>query len=215
MTKRRVRRIRNTGLMRVLRLEVGGYDHNFSYVLMDGGEAALIDPTGSWEMIRRTLVSEGASHIRYILITHGHVDHFGALDAVERTFPDAEICGHPENPAARRKLADGEVLPLGGTSIETLFTPGHSRDSVCYLCGGTALFTGDTLFVDCVGFARKPESMYSSLNRIAGLSGDITIYPGHDYGRVPCRTLAEEKRENQYLNCRTLEAFKIQLKELV
>lgn len=201
--------------MRVLQLSVGGYDHNFSYVLEDGGEAALVDPAGSWGMIRRELAVGGLLVLRYILLTHGHADHSEALEEAAHDFPDAEICGHPGNPAVQRRLADGEVLPLGGTSIEVLFTPGHSRDSVCYLFDRSALFTGDTLFVDCVGFARKPEALHDSLKRLAKLPGRTVIYPGHDYGRVPFRPLAEEKRENPYLGCSTLEEFKIQLKESV
>ena len=197
-----------------MQLSVGGFDHNFSYAVGDG-ETALIDPTGAWQVISDALSENGMSTVRYILLTHGHCDHMEELETSKRTFPEAEVCGHPGNRAVSRKLADGETLPLGTSSIEVLFTPGHSADSVCYLCDNSALFTGDTLFVDCVGFARKPESLYSSLRRISKLPGNVTVYPGHDYGRVPFRTLAEEKRENPYLGLPTLEEFKIQLKELV
>ena len=200
--------------MRVLQLSVGGFDHNFSYAVGDD-ETALIDPAGSWQVICDALAGAGISQVRYILLTHGHSDHLEDLEAAKRAFPEAEVCGHPGNRAACRKLADGETLPLGSSSVEALFTPGHSPDSVCYLCDRSALFTGDTLFVGCVGFARKPESMYSSLKRLSKLPGNITVYPGHDYGSVPFRTLAEEKLDNPYLGCPTLEEFKVQLKELV
>lgn len=203
-----------SGSMRVLQLAVGGFDHNFSYAIGDE-DTALIDPTGAWQVIEGALAGAGISSVRHILLTHGHSDHREALEAALRAFPEAEVCGHPGNSAAHRHLADGETLSLGKNSIEVLYTPGHSRDSVCYLCDRSALFTGDTLFVGCIGFAPRPESMYSSLKRLAKLPGDITVYPGHDYGRVPFRTLAEEKRENPYLGIPTLEEFKIQLKELI
>ena len=200
--------------MRVLQLAVGGFDHNFSYVI-GSGDAALVDPAGSWQLIREALDAGGISSIRYILLTHGHTDHFDALKEAKRDFPDAEVCGHPDNRAASRKLADGEELSFAHGTVKVFFTPGHSRDSVCYLCDNSALLTGDTLFVDYVGIARDPDLLYDSLRRIAALPGELVIYPGHDYGVVPFRTLAEEKRLNRYLRCRTLEEFKLQLKESV
>jgi glyoxylase-like metal-dependent hydrolase (beta-lactamase superfamily II) len=200
--------------MRVMQLAVGGFDHNFSYLVADpDGEAVLIDPTGDLEVLRFAWLN-ARPRVRYILVTHGHGDHVERLAEAREAFPDAEVCGHPGNRYVTRKLADGEVLAVGSGSIETLYTPGHSRDSACFLADGEALFTGDTLFMDYVGFARKPETLYSSLRRIAKLDGGITIYPGHDYGNVPHRSLAEEKRVNRFLNCPTSDEFKNQLKDM-
>lgn len=197
-----------------MQLAVGGFDHNFTYLGTDGGEALLVDPTGDAGVIDSALETLAEPRLRYILVTHGHGDHVEALEHMRRFHPEAEVCGHPGNRYVDRKLADNETLTFGGTRVEALYTPGHSRDSVCYLADRRFLFTGDTLFVDYVGFARKPETLYSSLKRIAKLPGDLTICPGHDYGRVPQRTLAEEKRENRFLNCPTLEEFKQQLKDM-
>ena len=197
-----------------MQLAVGGYDHNFTYLGADGGEALLIDPTGDAGTVNSALGSLPGIKLRYILVTHGHADHVGLLDEMHRRYPEAELCGHPGNRCAERKLADHETLALGGSSIETLYTPGHSRDSVCYLADRRYLFTGDTLFVDYVGFARRPDTLYSSLKRIAKLPESVTVYPGHDYGSVPHRTLAEEKRHNRFLNCPTLEEFKHQLEDM-
>ena len=200
--------------MKVFQLAVGGFDHNFTYLGTDGGEALLIDPTGDAETVDAALENLPEVRMRYILVTHGHADHVGLLDEMRRRYPEAEVCGHPGNRYVSRKLADNETLPLGPGAVETLYTPGHSRDSVCYLANRAALFTGDTLFMDYVGFARKPEVLYSSLKRLAKLPESLTVYPGHDYGSVPHRTLAEEKRSNPYLNCATAEEFKTKLKDM-
>jgi len=205
----------HTGFMRVWQLSVGGFDHNLSYlVTADGGEALLIDPTGSWDVIRTALAEAEVARLDHVFLTHGHADHVANIPEVKRLFPHVEVCGHPGNSVAERHLADGECLEAGGSTVEILYTPGHSRDSVCYLADRSALFTGDTLFIDSTGFARKPEGLYSSLKRIGKLPGSVTIYPGHDYGCVPFRKLEEEKRLNPYLACKTYDEFKIQLKEL-
>lgn len=200
--------------MQLRQLAVGGFDHNFSYLIYDGTSGVAVDPAGDPEFLRDAIAESGIKNIGQILLTHEHPDHCDALMSLKNAFPHAEICGHPGNRVAVRHLSDGESVRCGDCLIKTLFTPGHSRDSVSYLVNDEALLTGDTLFVDCVGFARKPDSLYSSLKRISKLSEKIVIYPGHDYGCVPFRTLAEEKRCNPYLACRDLTEFKNQLKEL-
>ena len=200
--------------MELRQLAVGGFDHNFSYLVYDGDVGAAVDPAGSAELLCNAIADAGIKILNYILLTHGHADHRDALAGLLENFPDAEVCGHPGNSSAVRHLSDGEELRLGNCVIETLFTPGHSRDSVCYLVDSGMLLTGDTLFVDYVGFAKSSEGLYSSLKRIAKLPGKLVIYPGHDYGSVPFRTLAEEKRLNPYLACRDLTEFKTKLKDL-
>ncbi|MDD3885983.1 MAG: MBL fold metallo-hydrolase [Victivallaceae bacterium] len=204
-------------MFKVKQLAVGGFDHNFSYlVVAENGDAVLIDPTGDVETIRAAVAAAGAITPRWILLTHGHLDHWEALGEAQIFFA-APVAAHPCCQAeAGHRLRNGEKLPFGDGFIEAIFTPGHSRDSVCYrLSDDSALFTGDTLFVGCVGFCRSKEMFDSLTRRIIPLNDNLMVYSGHDYGSVPCRTLGEEKRSNPYLRCPSLEDFKQEMKKLV
>ena len=90
------------------------------------------------------------------------------------------------------------MIRLGETEIQVLATPGHTRGGVCYLCGN-ALFTGDTLFRLSCGRTDFPggssTEMRASLQRLAALAGDYTVYPGHGQAS----TLDFERRYNTYL----------------
>lgn len=205
-----------TDLFKVEQLAVGGFDHNFSYLIAGpGGEAALVDPTGDAAVIRRAVSAHAGLKPQYILLTHAHRDHTEAVAAC-RSFFAAPVLAHPASryPGAF-PLIDGQMLPLGsGGGIEVLFTPGHTPDSACYrLSDDRGLFTGDTLFVGCCGYC-EPAPMFESLKRLLQLADGNIIYSGHDYGATPTATLGEERRRNPYLNCRDLETFKEELKKL-
>ena len=200
----------------VHQLAVGGFDHNFSYLAFaSNGDALLDDPTGDAEVIRRAVEAAGSITPRYILLTHGHLDHTQAVGEALGFFP-SEVVAHPNHPlAGRTRLRDGQLLPFGETAVEAIFTPGHTRDSVCYrFADDSAVFTGDVLFVGCIGFCRSKEMYNSLMKKILPLADSLVVYSGHDYGPVPFRTLGEEKKLNPYLNCHSLEEFKAELQHL-
>ena len=166
---------------------------------------------------RPAIVKKSAGPLtpRYILLTHGHQDHSECLGEVCSFFP-AGIASHPNHPLSGRiKLHDGMRLPFGGGWIEAIAMPGHTRDSIAFrLSDDSALFTGDTLFVDCIGFCRSKDMFDTITKKLLPLPDGLVVYSGHDYGSVPFRTLGEEKKFNPYLNCPTLEAFRQQLRHL-
>ena len=191
-------------------LSKGGFDDNFSYLLTSpDGSAAVIDPCAGCAA-HPALLDKDKYNFKYILLTHGHSDHFDALDEVRRLLPDVPVCAHRQfNGVCDIKLKDGATLPLGEYSIEVMYTPGHSRDSLAYICSqDNALFTGDTLFVGCIGFCRSPEAMADSLEKLLALPGELIVYSGHDYGTVPFRTLAEERCDNPEITPEYLEKLR-------
>ena len=198
----------------VQQLQVGGFDHNLSYLVTSGADAVLIDPAGDLDIIRAALPENFQA--KYILLTHGHPDHAGETEQVRKFFP-APVMGHPKcGVRGALPLADRDVLPLGDgdETIEVWYTPGHSRDSVCYLLDGDlGIFTGDTLFVDYVGFG-KPDALFDSLSRLKKLPEWIKVFPGHDYGSKPVSTLGDEKRTNPYFRCETEAEFLEKMKDL-
>ncbi len=139
-----------------------------------------------------------------VLLTHGHYDHIGAVDAVCARY-GIPVYLHPADapkltdPAlnvgaefgfdVRVKtkplfVEDNQVLRLAGMDIRVLHTPGHSAGSVCYLLPENAgLLCGDTLFNGGYGrydFADGDfTALKNSLRRILYLHPRIPAYPGH------------------------------------
>ncbi len=194
----------------VKQLKAGGFDDNFSYLLhhAGSGDAVLVDPCGDIRVIEAAINACGAVKPEYILLTHGHHDHTSAVSAV-REFFNAPVLAHPVCTFPHeRTLHDREKLPFGNLDIEVLFSPGHSADSVCYhLTDDSAVFTGDTLFIDCCGYC-KPEKMFKTMREVLyPLNDSNIVYSGHDYGHVPFATLGEEKQTNPYLYIKELNEF--------
>ncbi len=201
-------------MTKVIQLAVGGLDDNFSYLAVSDGCALIVDPCGDVSKIDAAARAAKAKPA-YILITHGHRDHISGL-AEAKSFFNAPVVGHPACPAnCDISVSDRQQLPFGGTSIECLHTPGHSQDSVCYrLLDGSALFTGDTLFIDCCGYC-EARAMFRTMREVLlPLPDSLPVYSGHNYGHVPWETLGAQKASNPYLRAADFEAFKRELKNL-
>ena len=96
-------------------------------------------------------------------------------------------------------VQDGMALSFGGLSLRVIATPGHTRGSVCYLCGDT-LFSGDTLFDGDVGRTDLAESvpaqMAQSLARLGReVPPGVQVLPGHE----GFTTMAGQLAHNRWL----------------
>lgn len=181
----------------------------------------MIDPGGSPELILSVLYGLTAQ-VRYILNTHGHVDHIGANRQLKRR-TGAEICIHHADsemlidarrnfshllaipitsPPADRLLQGGEIIPVGELQLRVIHTPGHSPGGISLVSDGL-VFTGDTLFAGSIGRWDFPGASYNLLlasvrNKLLVLDEEMAVYPGHG----PISTIGTERRENPFFTGR-------------
>ena len=186
------------------KLVVGPYASNCYIVGSEKTkEGIIIDPGDDAEKILKT-VEESGLKIKLIVITHGHVDHVGAVDKV-RTATEAEAAIHANDAGGREEetgklkfFNGGETIEVGELRFTVLHTPGHSAGGIS-LYGHGVLFTGDTLFNYGIGRYDLPDSSLSqltnSLNKLLSLPDDTIVLPGHG----PDTTIGTEKRGNPFL----------------
>lgn len=164
-------------------IKVGSLQTN-CYIIIDkkSSEAIVIDPGDEADKIIPEL--EGLK-VKYIVLTHGHPDHFGAIDDIkEKT--GAPILAHPADNwffPPDEKLEEGDEIIVGNIILKVFYTPGHTEGGICLYTQGH-LFAGDTLFKQWHGRVDLPggsmSKMKKSLERLATLPDDTKVYPGHD-----------------------------------
>ena len=129
--------------------------------------AALIDPELSQIDRYLALAARDGLRFHYLIDTHTHADHFSATRQLARQL-DVPVVMHRASPApfVDLHLQGGELLVVGQLRLQSLHTPGHTRDSMC-LCVEDRVFTGDTLLIGATG-ARTVDhdaaALYESLS---------------------------------------------------
>lgn len=172
------------------------------YFAGDKNELFVIDP-GSDADVLINKIKENGYKVKYILLTHCHFDHIGAIEALKKE-TGAKIgifAGEKEhflNPSftlssyfgdAKKEnepdftFSDGEILKSGKYGFKVIHTPGHTSGSVCFLADKT-LFSGDTLFYLSFGRYDFPSGNLSDLSKSINdklfmLDDDVVCYPGH------------------------------------
>ncbi len=213
--------------------------NTWTYLVSDPAsrEAAIIDPvldfdpksgrtsTTSAQLVL-SAVRERGLHVRWIIETHAHADHFSAghwltpqlpaavlaigegIRKVQKTFrPIFNLGDHfpVDGSQFDHLFTDGERFTLGAIECCVIPVPGHTNDSVAYLVGN-ALFTGDSLFMPDGGTARcdfpggDAATLYQSIQRLYTLPDDTRVFVCHDYGpggrALQCETTIGEQKRS-------------------
>jgi glyoxylase-like metal-dependent hydrolase (beta-lactamase superfamily II) len=207
--------------LRVLVETVGPFAEN-AYFLVDpeSRQTAAIDPGDEPERLLEIVRAERLD-VRWILGTHCHIDHVGAVAALKEAtgapyhihaadrflldgVPEqAALFGllPPPIPEVDGYIEEGSLFHLGPSRIpiRTVETPGHSPGSVSFLVGD-AIFSGDALFHGGIGRwdlpgGSLPALLESIREKLLALPDDTRVYPGHG----GATTIGLERRTNPYL----------------
>jgi glyoxylase-like metal-dependent hydrolase (beta-lactamase superfamily II) len=187
------------------------------YIVYDirGKQGVVIDPGDDAENILDAVKGLDIK-VNYILATHGHFDHVGAVSPLRRALKtkflahkeDLFFLEDGENAARRwginieqppnpdRFIEDGDKIEYGEFELEVLHTPGHSPGGVSFL-QDRMLFAGDTLFKGSIGRTDFRQGSFEDLlksikTRLFPLPDETIVYTGHG----PITTIGDEKKYN-------------------
>lgn len=184
------------------------------YVVSKSNKAIVIDP-GSRGTSVMNYIRENNLEVEGILLTHGHWDHIGGVDAFVKAYhvpvyidscdegmlKDTNLNCAPYKDVMIQanvnhyKIGFNEV---GSFKFEAIYAPGHSEGSTMLLFD-ELLFSGDVLFYMSIGRCDLPtgsnSKMQNTLNKIKRMDPSLKVYPGH--GEMT--TLQFELMHNPYL----------------
>jgi len=193
-----------------------------SYILASDDQAMVIDPSVEPNVYAQ-LAETRNWKVRYVLDTHIHADHLSRgrqlaeLLNAELVLPVNGRATFPFTP-----LVDGQTLRIGQAEVIAFHTPGHTPESTSYFLNETAVFTGDTLFLNGVG---RPDlhndseqrqaaahMLYRSVQRLLALGPRTLILPGHTdhsvaFDEVPIAASVDQVRANNKLLAGDEETF--------
>ncbi len=200
--------------MEVTKVIVGDMQVN-SYIVSNRIDAVVIDPGDEYEKI---IKAAQGKNIKAVLLTHGHFDHTGAVNELQKNGAKVYISENDENmlsdsfaclaapfgfPFNKIKadytLNDNDILELCDIKFRVILTPGHTTGSVCFLVNDI-LFSGDTLFQQSIGRTDFPDGDFETISKsikekIYTLSENTKVYPGHG-GET---TVEKEKQSNPFV----------------
>jgi len=164
-----------------------------NFFLLQVGEKYIVIDTGSDSIQTENELQKlgiSANDVVALLLTHSDWDHVGSLHLfhnatlytgdtefqyaeASRFAPAFEL---PDIP--HQIMADGEIIELYGRTIQCIYTPGHTSDSVCFLIDGEYLFVGD-LYVtpDLARYDKELQILYRE--KMLGIDGVEYIFTGH------------------------------------
>jgi hydroxyacylglutathione hydrolase len=186
----------------------------------EAGEAIVIDPGDEVSRIHRRL-TELKLKLKQSLITHAHIDHVGGALKLKRLtgaliflnendLPQLKIMSAqaawlgvptPETAPPDESLIDGMRVGLDRCPAEVLYTPGHTKGSIClHFAPMKMLIAGDTLFAGSIGRTDLPGGNFDQIidsikTRLLALPDETKVLPGHG----PATTIGEERQSNPFI----------------
>ncbi len=193
-------------IMKTIRAQVGNTDmFTNMYIIADENtkEGVLIDAGGGIDKIVN-FIENMQIKLKYIILTHCHVDHVAGLRALRKEYPRVPIVINAEDAYgladasinmcellgvennflnADITVKEGDILKFGDLEALVIHTPGHTAGSMSILIKD-ALFSGDTLFKGTRGrtdlkTGSEREILWSIKDKLLELPEDTIVYPGH------------------------------------
>jgi len=170
--------------IQIERLELGPFRTNaYIAICQKTRDSVLIDAPAEPGTIMDSLKN---TNPKYILLTHNHMDHIGALAELQAGLK-VPLAAHaldarnlPSPPEIL--LSDSDTVSFGNLKLEVFHTPGHTPGGLCFKVG-RYLISGDTIFPGGPGRTRSPadfkQIIKSITEKIFVLPDDTQIYPGH------------------------------------
>lgn len=208
--------------MKIIKLVLGFFSVN-CYIVSEKNTCFIIDPGADPDNIENCLNSEGLKP-SFILNTHGHYDHIGAIPEIIKKYSipfymhrnEEFIIKDPEKNLSSvfgsGPLALDTCIYIDeenqdffkNTGLKIYNMPGHTPGSIIIEIQN-CLFTGDLLFRDGVGrtdlSGGNQQDMIESLKKLKKFDWRLKIFPGHGAGS----TLEYEFENNFYLSSDFLE----------
>lgn len=190
----------------------------YTYLLASGPgrEALIIDPVKEKVADYVQAVNQLDLKLVRAIDTHTHADHVTALgDLRQQTQCSTAMGEFTQAECVDEHFHEGDLLQLDGTTIQALYTPGHTDESFSFVLNPsapTAVFTGDLLLIRGTGRTDfqngDPEKSFDSItNKIFRLPDSTTVYPAHDYKGWTASSVGEEKRFNPRLAGKSREEY--------
>lgn len=198
------------------------------YILYDDSkQCVIIDPGCNNDEERKTLTdvidSSGLTPV-LLLNTHCHIDHVLGNKFVADTYelpltshrgeapvlamqPQvSSMYGIPYDPSPEitKYLEDGDKVSFGNTTLEVLYTPGHSPASISFYCREAGIVIGgDVLFQGSIGRTDLPGGDFDTLadsirTKFYTLPDETVVFCGHG----PSTTVGSEKKTNPFVTAK-------------
>jgi hydroxyacylglutathione hydrolase len=188
---------------------------NYGFLIHDPetGATAAIDTPDAEEIMRQAAAK--GWRVTDVWNTHWHPDHAGGNAAIKAK-TGAIVTGPAEveriGQAPDRIVDDGDVVKLGGMQARVLNVGGHTLGHIAFVFDAARVaFVGDALFALGCGrlFEGTPQQMWASLQKLAGLPDDTTLYCAHEYTQSNARFAIHIDPCNRELQARIAEIDKL------